>query len=400
MRRSTLLLSTFTLSLTALFAFSGCGGGETTTPAAATTASVTLSGTVADGYLVGAKVCLDVNYNDACDADEPYVLTDSNGRYTFTLKEMAATELPIVVEADETTIDLDTNTSIGEKWHFKAVAGNGNFISPLSTLVAHDMELNPLLTIEQAMLNLQTELGLDINSSVDYIANNNDYTHNAAKIIAKSLANTEIQLTMFAPTTDPRLVRLLAGKQVRSQTQAIKTAAQSNNIDFICDVNTTDVTGQISDINTLIASSLSPQLQNDLLFMWEEERLARDVYNVLYAKWGSRIFTNIATNGEQTHIDSVKAMIEKYQVNINGYEPVVAGVFVNPELQALYNILIAQGSVSVIEAYKVGVLIEETDITDLDSRLLPSDLPADIRAVYENLRKGSYNHLAAFNKQL
>lgn len=391
--------STFSLSLAALLSLSGCNSDEKTMPFSSESVS-TLSGMVADGYLVGAKVCLDKNYNDACDTDEPFVMTDASGRYTFVLKEMTAVELPIIVEADETTVDLDTNTSIGEKWHFKAAVGNHGFISPLTTLVAQEMELNASLTLEQAMSNLQSELGMEINSTTDYIATNNLKAHNAAKIIARSLANSEESLRAASPDSDSRLVRLLAAKQIRLQALAIKTASENNDTSYVCDVNTTNVDGQIDEISAVIASLLSPQLQDDLLFMWEEERLARDVYTALYAKWGSKIFTNIANNGEQTHMDSVKAMIDKYQVDVSSYDPVVAGIFVNQELQALYNTLVAQGSVSSIEAYKVGVLIEETDIADLDQRLLPVDLPSDIRTVYENLKKGSLNHLAAFNKQL
>lgn len=387
------------VSLAVLLA--ACGGGEDTTSTLTTTDTTTLSGTVADGYLVGAKVCLDKNYNDVCDADEPFVMTDSTGRYTFTLPNMSATELPIVVEAAENTIDLDTNTAIGVKWHFKARAGEGNFISPLTTLIAQDMELNTSLTHTQAMINLQNELGLaDINISEDYIASNHLLAHNEAKIIAHSLASTETSLNN-AYSADPRLIRLLAAKQVREQTTAIKAAADVNNTAFITNVNTISVDEQIAALSGIVASGLSEQLQADLLFMWEEERLARDVYNAMYSKWGSKIFTNIATNGEQTHIDSVKSMIDKYTVSTAGYtQPAVPGIFVNHDLQDLYNTLIAQGNVSVTEAYKVGQLIEITDIADLDKRLLPTDLPTDIRTVYESLRAGSENHLAAFNNQL
>lgn len=379
----------------------GCGGGDSATSTVVSTDTTTLSGTVADGYLVGAKVCLDKNYNDACDADEPFVMTNSAGRYTFTLPNMSATEFPILVEAGVDTIDLDTNTTIGEKWHFKAVSGQSSFISPLTTLVAQEMKLNTSLTLEQAMLNLQTDLGIDINTTVDYVALNNTKAHNTAKIIAKSLANTEKLLTAAASSPDARTIRLLAAQQVRSQTAAIQANAIDGNTSYLCDVNTTGVDAKITELTASLNALLSPQLQADLLFMWEEERLARDVYNVMYAKWGSKIFTNIATNGEQTHINSIKSMIDKYAVSTAGYtEPAREGVFVNQDLQALYNTLVARGNVSVTEAYKVGQLIEITDIADLDKRLLPTDLPADIRTVYEALRKGSENHLAAFNNQL
>lgn len=379
--------------------FGGCGGGSSTSAEPAVT-SVTLTGSVADGYLVGAKVCLDKNYNDVCDPHEPYVLTDKNGKYTFTLPEMAATELPIIVEADENTIDLDTNASIGKKWHFKAVSSS-SFISPLTTLVACELETNASLTREQILSQLQIELGLtDFNLTSDYIVSNHTKAHDTAKIIAASLANTQAILNSLSPESDSRLIWLLSAKQIREQTVSIRSAVDANNAAYLCDVNTTDINTQLDLLQTSMTSSLSEQIQADLRFMWEEERLARDVYVALYAKWGSKVFSNIAYNGEQTHMDSVRAMIDKYNVNIDGYEPIMPGVFVNADLQTLYNTLIAQGNISATEAYKVGVLIEETDIQDLTKRLSEPGLPSDISTVYENLRKGSENHLAAFNKQL
>lgn len=399
MRHNMKALVGWTAALSAVLVLSGCGGDDSSS-AIATPSAVTLSGTVADGYLVGAKVCLDKNYNQVCDPDEPSTITDQTGKYTFTLNETITSDLPIIVEADENTIDLDTNAPIGQKWHFRGVPSS-TFISPLTTLIAAEMELNGSLTQEQVMANLQMELGLtDINLTVDYIASKHTHAHNSAKIIAASLAVAESNLSAVAPTSDPRLIRLLSAKQIRAQSSAIRSAADTDNTSYVCDVNTTDVATQLSELQTQIASSLSDAMKADLRFMWEEERLARDVYNALYAKWGSKVFVNIATNGEQTHMDSVKAMIDRYQVDVSGYEPIVAGIYVNSDLQALYNTLVAQGSVSVIEAYKVGVLIEQTDIEDLNQRLAVLGLPNDIRTVYENLRKGSENHLAAFNKQL
>lgn len=389
------------LALSFNLLFLGCEeSSSSTTPTTTSLDTTTLTGMVADGYLVGAKVCLDKNYNDACDADESFVLTDSTGRYTFTLLNMAATELPLIVEADASTIDLDDNQAIGQKWYFKSVSGGENFISPLTTLIAREMDLNVSLTLAEAMIKLQTDLGLDSNVSTDYIVLSDTKAHNTAKIIAHSLANTEANLSVASNTTEPRMVRLLAAQQIRSQTGAIQIAADANDTAFLCEVNATNVDTQIAELNTLISSSLSGQLQDDLLFMWEEEKLARDVYLTLYEKWGAKVFINIANNGEQTHIDSVKSMIDKYQILTVDYADYSArGIFLNTNLQALYDMLVVQGNVSLIEAYKVGILIENTDIEDLDSRLLPIDLPADIRAVYENLRKGSMSHLAAFNKQ-
>lgn len=50
---------------------------------------------------------------------------------------------------------------------------------------------------------------------------------------------------------------------------------------------------------------------DSVLFMVEEEKLARDVYLTLYDKWGLITFSNIARS-EQRHVDAVKYIIEKY----------------------------------------------------------------------------------------
>lgn len=131
----------------------------------------------------------------------------------------------------------------------------------------------------------------------------------------------------------------------------------------------------------------------ELLFMREEEKLARDVYRYLYAKWNQRTFNNIS-NSENQHMGALLVLINRYDLT----DPVGSnadGVFSNPDLQALYNNLIAAGSVSLVEGLKVGAAIEEIDIIDLDEAIAATD-NEDLKLVYNNLRKGSENHLRSF----
>lgn len=144
-------------------------------------------------------------------------------------------------------------------------------------------------------------------------------------------------------------------------------------------------------LTAIPASDLSAEEAAALLFMREEEKLARDVYNQMYALWGQPVFQNIATS-EQTHTDEIKLLLDRYGLADPALDP---GQFTDPNLQALYNQLIAQGSISVTEALNVGALVEQTDIADLQNRLAQTD-NADIQLVYTNLMNASYNHLAAF----
>jgi hypothetical protein len=136
---------------------------------------------------------------------------------------------------------------------------------------------------------------------------------------------------------------------------------------------------------------------DSLIFMREEEKLAQDVYLALYDLWGQAIFQNIA-GSEETHTDAVKQLLDTYNLP-DPADTSPAGVFENSQLQTLYDDLIALGTQSLGDALKVGAAIEEIDILDLEEALTTIETDA-IRRVYENLLRGSENHLRAFTSSL
>ena len=131
----------------------------------------------------------------------------------------------------------------------------------------------------------------------------------------------------------------------------------------------------------------------DLTFMREEEKLARDVYLKLNEQYDLAIFANFS-GSEQRHMDSLLNLLVKYRLP----DPVAGhaiGVFVDEDLQALYNQLIAAGSTDVASAVRVGGLIEEVDLEDLNTAAA-NTTKADVDRVYSNLACGSRNHLRSF----
>ncbi|MBK8495999.1 MAG: DUF2202 domain-containing protein [Chitinophagaceae bacterium] len=152
-----------------------------------------------------------------------------------------------------------------------------------------------------------------------------------------------------------------------------------------------------AQVNSLPIESLNPAEITSLSFMREEEKLARDVYITLFNKWGVNIFTNISAS-EQTHMDAILMLLNKYGLTDPAGTNAV-GVFNNTTLQNLYNQLVTQGNISVLEAYKVGATIEDLDIFDLQNALNNID-NQDIRLVYDMLTKGSRNHLRSFYKNI
>ncbi len=146
-------------------------------------------------------------------------------------------------------------------------------------------------------------------------------------------------------------------------------------------------------IYTMPKQDLSEKEKESLIYMIQEEKLAHDVYTKLYEIWKLNTFLNISKS-ETTHVTAVKALLEKYGLE-NPIEGLKIGEFADEEFVKLYQQLIEQGSKSIADALKVGLLIEELDIYDLKKRIAQAD-NEDIKLVYGNLMKGSENHFRAF----
>lgn len=152
-----------------------------------------------------------------------------------------------------------------------------------------------------------------------------------------------------------------------------------------------------SQINAFPKESLSADEITSLKTMREEEKLAHDVYVTLNSKWNVNVFTNIASS-EQTHTNTVLTLLNKYEL-IDPVGTNAVGVFSDTTLQKLYSQLITQGSVSALDGFIVGATIEDLDIYDLDHWTLKID-NQDIKYVYQNLAKGSRNHMRSFYSQV
>ncbi len=157
-------------------------------------------------------------------------------------------------------------------------------------------------------------------------------------------------------------------------------------------------TASAAATSSTIEEDLSPEEIAGLLFMREEEKLAHDVYVALYAKWGHNVFYQISLS-EAEHTEAVRLRLVAH-----GLEDPAAnnppGVFEDDDLQELYDQLVAMGEPSLIDALKVGCLIEEKDIRDINEKKAEVIDEPDIVQVYDNLLCGSGNHLRAFNDVL
>jgi len=178
---------------------------------------------------------------------------------------------------------------------------------------------------------------------------------------------------------------------------AVYEAAGPTTVDVTVAAEPSPEAGTATEPAMVGSGVLSAAEEEALYWMREEEKLARDVYLAMFDLWGLPTFENIAAS-EARHMEAVLGLIEAYGLE----DPVLddtPGSFRDPELAALYQELVSRGEESLVEALTVGALIEDLDILDLEERLEATDR-ADIVRVFENLKRGSQNHLRAFTTRL
>lgn len=182
---------------------------------------------------------------------------------------------------------------------------------------------------------------------------------------------------------------------------AITFVVLSHPVSSLADQGGRQVIQEVVDVNL---EELSVIEIDNLLYMREEEKLARDVYLTMFERWGLPIFENIAAS-EQSHTNTVGNMLSYYNLP----DPFIydnIGAFVNQELTELYNFLVSEnndidvdGDVDVMDALYIGALIEEVDMEDIQYAIDATD-HENIAELYNTLMCGSRNHLRAYVGQI
>lgn len=124
-------------------------------------------------------------------------------------------------------------------------------------------------------------------------------------------------------------------------------------------------------------------LEEMLHYALEDEYLALEEYKALMEEFDlTRPYSNIARS-EQTHIAYLEELYKAHNIPI-------------PEISAGDHLLIPS---SVTEAAEIGVQAEINNIA-MYEKFLNQELPEDVKDVFILLKKGSENHLRAFERQL
>ena len=148
-----------------------------------------------------------------------------------------------------------------------------------------------------------------------------------------------------------------------------------------------------------IYSQLTDAEVNGILSLREEEKVAYDVYTVMFEKYESKVFKNIAEN-EKEHMNKIKELIDQFNLT----DPIAGtidqkGVFSNKKMQTMYDEMILGGNYGLLDALRAAARFEETDIVDL-RKYLSSASDQSVINVYLNLESGSQDHLRSLVKYI
>ena len=161
-----------------------------------------VSGNVIDGPIYNAKVCVDYNFNQICDDDEPSSITDINGKYSLSNVDDTK-HAPLIVIPQNNTIDTTTNTPF-TKMLSAPLDGETVNINPVTTLVGAKIyklyQDNNLTSeaINQTKQEVANFIGVDVNelTSMDITKNPNIYAKSVAlsKALSTDLNSINIDL--------------------------------------------------------------------------------------------------------------------------------------------------------------------------------------------------------------
>ncbi len=250
------------MAITMSVGLAACSGGSSTPTSQAPSAGAppvtpevedppvnVVSGKVADGYLVGALVCMDLNSNKNCDEDEPQATSTAGGEYELDLPDdMDANLYSVVVIVPPEAIDEDTNEAVGGEYVLTAPAGKPEFVSPITTIIQTQIESNPGMSADEAEASVKSDLGYDTDDGVDlfqdYVeAKNDDEEENAEEYD---------RIHKIAQVTARALERNL---------DAVETAAESSELDIeevkdeLIRIVVKEVIAQLDDIQSAVDRS-------------------------------------------------------------------------------------------------------------------------------------------------
>ena len=324
----------------------------------------TLTGKIVDGYLDGAKVCIDLNANSTCDKNEPIELSDDKGAYTLNIKDIKDIHKYYVIAYGG--IDIDT----GKKFTgiLKSFAVNDKIVdlSPLTTLLSASIVLSDDketikkdLEIKKAFL--AKAFKLDINDLVKD---------------PLSLEDNKVYKKAFALQKVVEILSSIPGvKQSDIYTKLAKNIDEISDIDDLVSISMED-TNKAKKAALKIISNVSKL--KDKSSLKERKNLAKIIDNQII-----QAIEHFQTSNDELLIDDISANFEQEAVKITLIKLGLEEQFIDSVSAALISNNIDEEDYLNLEVIKdIKELSPLVDLSKKDSNI--NDKLVLFKAVYTN----------------
>ena len=248
-----------------LAACGGGGGGSSTTSTPATPA--TLSGKVIDGYITGAKVCLDVNSNNVCDAGEPTTTSGENGAWSLPAYAGSIAGIQVIAEVGATASDKDTGViGAGNTYSLMAPAAASATVTPFTTMVVSTIAAGggeSRVSIGEALSNVSARTGIPVVKLVanDYKENGDTKLATVAQVttvaIAQASNNLRSNADIKANLTEGQIIQQAV---VQVQEKVLKQLISDGQFTGSTSTSASAVKDAVT--NAVASVSLSGNIQN------------------------------------------------------------------------------------------------------------------------------------------
>lgn len=268
----------------------GCGGGGGNS--AVIEANTQLNGAVVDGYLVGAKVCLDLNTNWVCDAGEPFATTGTGGRYKMDISPLRYWETYdklVIAEVGPDAKDEATDKTLREQGQSGYVLAAGGGVKPVLTPIT-TLQIAKKLSegssygeqiFVDAISKLMQDSGMS-SSKADYFDSSESMTNTeralaqrTGRVLAAALSATQARLKSEVATVYGASSEGLGARAAELLTQALSATRAPNAAET-----------EVDQLTRIKQQVLSMALNSDT------EKLLRKPINIL------NIETALATVGD------------------------------------------------------------------------------------------------------
>jgi len=187
-------------------------------------------GNVVDGYIGGAIVCFDTDNDLSCTGEEYQTTTEADGSYKISAPAGTDQLYPLVAEIPVGAIDSERGT-VSKAVTYSSPIGETEVLTPLTTLVHHEILKNPTISAEDAEIIVKGQLSIDddtvslLKDPITEKENNEAYKdlHLKAELINDYLGNISSQIDDLDTenTFDTLALLQLAVAQLQTQLSSL-----------------------------------------------------------------------------------------------------------------------------------------------------------------------------------